>query len=124
MTRYFNTLEERLNGTGRQKNEPIPSIHSPSIQSQPTHAYHDNDFAAEFGATSALRYQHYEAPTNDFNVEVVVRNVISSMQQHIPYPRNEPQLDDGNRATVEPMNRIMRLQQLKVAHLSLCLNQR
>ena len=99
----FNTLEERLNSTERQQNEPVPFIHSPSIQSQPTHAYHDNDFAAEFGATSSLRDQHYEAPTNDFDVEVVVRNVMSSMQQHIPHPRNEPQLDDGNRATAEPM---------------------
>ena len=28
---------------------------------------------------------------------------MSSMQQHIPYPTNEPQLDDGNRAAAEPM---------------------
>ena len=99
----FNTVEGRLNSTGRQQNELVPSIHSPSIQSQPTHAYHNNDFAAEFGSTSSLRDQHYEAPTNDFDVEVVVRNMMSSMQQHIPHPRNEPQLDDGNRAIVEPM---------------------
>ena len=103
MIRDFNTLEEHLNSTGRQQKEPVPSIHSPSIQSQPTHAYHDNDFATEFGATSSLRDQHYEAPTNDFDVEVVVRNVMSSMQKHIPHPRNEPRLDDGNRATTEPM---------------------
>ena len=103
MIRNFTTLEEHLNNKGRQQNEPVPSIHSPSIQSQPTHAYHDNDFPVEFGVTSSLRDQHYEAPTNDFDVEVVVRNVMSSMQQHIPHPTNEPQLDDGNRATVEPM---------------------
>ena len=99
----FTTLEERLNSKGRQQNEPIPSINSPSIQSQPTHAYHDNDFAAEFGATFSMRDQHYEAQTNDFDVEVVVRNVISSMQQHIPHPTNEPQMDDGNRPAIEPM---------------------
>ena len=28
---------------------------------------------------------------------------MSSMQQHIPHPTNEPQLDNGNRATAEPM---------------------
>ena len=28
---------------------------------------------------------------------------MSSMYQHIPHLRNEPQLDDGNRATIEPM---------------------
>ena len=28
---------------------------------------------------------------------------MSSMKQHIPHPRNEPQLDDGNRATAKPM---------------------
>ena len=103
MIRDFTTLEERLNSKGRQQNEPVPSIHSASIQSQPTHAYHDNDFAAEFGATSSLRDQHYEAPTNDFDVEAVLRNVMSSMQQYIPHPTNEPQLDDGNRAAAEPM---------------------
>ena len=103
MIRDFNTLEERLNNTGGQQNEPVPSIHSPSIQSQLTHAYHDNDFSAEFGAASSLRDQHYKAPTNDFDVEVVVRNVMSSMQQHIPHPRYEPQLNDGNRAAPEPM---------------------
>ena len=53
--------------------------------------------------TSSLRDQHYEAQTNDFDVEVVVRNVMSSMQQHMPHPTNEPQLDDGNRAAAEPM---------------------
>ena len=78
MIRDFTTLEERLNSTGRQQNELVPFIHSPSIQSQPTHAYHDNDFTAEFGATSSLGDQHYEAPTNDFDVEVVMRNVMSS----------------------------------------------
>ena len=103
MIRDFNTLEERLNKAGRQQNEPVPSIHSPSIHSQPTHAYADNYFAAEFGAASSLRDQHYPTPTNDFDVEVVVRNVMSSMQQDIPHPRNEPQLDDGNRAAAEPM---------------------
>ena len=103
MIRDFTTLEEHLNSRGRQQNEPVLSIHSPSIQSQPTHAYHDNDFATEFGVTSSLRDQHYEAPTNDFDVEVVVRNVMSSMQQHIPHLTNEPQLDDGNRAVAEPM---------------------
>ena len=30
---------------------------------------------------------------------------MSSMYQHIPHLRNEPQLDDGNRATTEPMTR-------------------
>ena len=103
MIHDFTTLEERLNSRGRQQNELVPSIHSPPIQSQPTHAYLDNDFATEFEATSSLRDQHYEAPTNDFDVKVVVRNVMSSMQQHIPHPTNEPQLDDGNRATAEPM---------------------
>ena len=92
-----------LNNRGRQQNEPLPSIHSPSIQSQPTHAYHDNVFAAEFRATSSLRDQNYVAPTNDFDVEVVVRNVMSSMQQHIPHPTNEHRLDDGNRAAAKPM---------------------
>ena len=75
----FNTLEERLNSTERQQNESVPSIHSPSIQSQTTHAYHDNDFTVEFGATSSLSDQLYETPTNYFDVEVVVRNVMSSM---------------------------------------------
>ena len=103
MIRDFTTLEELLNSRGRQQNEPIPSIHSPSIQSQPTHAYHDNDFAAEFGATSSLRDQYYEALINDFDVEVVLRNVMPSMKQHISHPTNEPRLDDGNRAAAEPM---------------------
>ena len=124
MIRDFNTLEERLNSTGRQQNEPVPSIHSPSIQSQLTQAYHDNDFVAEFGATSSLRDQHYEAPTNDFDVEVVVRNVMSSMQQHISHPRNEPQLDDGNRATTEPMTLHYEAPTTEGIHLSLSLNQR
>ena len=84
-------------------NQYYPFILLNSIQSQPTHAYHDNDFATEFGATSSLRDQHYEAPTNYFDVEVVMRNVMSSMQQHIPHLTNEPQLDDGNRAVAEPM---------------------
>ena len=89
MIHNFNTLEECLNNRGRQQNEPVHSIHSPSIQSQPTHANHDNDFADEFGAASSPRYQHYEAPTNDVDVEVVVRNATSSMQQLIPHPTNE-----------------------------------
>ena len=71
-------------------NQYNPFVRSPTIQSQPTHAYHDNYFADEFGATFSLRDQHYEAPTNDFDVEVVVRNVMSLMQQHIPYPINKP----------------------------------
>ena len=28
---------------------------------------------------------------------------MSSMQQHMPHPTNEPQLDDGNKAVAEPM---------------------
>ena len=103
MIHDFTTLEEGLNIRGRQQNEPVQSIHSPSIQSQPTQAYHDNDFADEFGATSSLRDQDYEAPTNDFDVEVVVRNVMSSMKQHILHPKNEPHLDDGNRAAADLM---------------------
>ena len=78
----FITLEERLNGRGRQQNEPIDSIHSLSIQSQLTHAYHDHDFADQFGAASSPRDQHYEAPTNDIDVEFV---------------------DDGNIVAIEPM---------------------
>ena len=103
MIRDFTTLKERLNSRGRQQNKPVPSIHSPFIHSQPTHAYHNNNFAAEFGSTSSLRDQHYEAPTNDFDVEVVVRNEMSLMQQHIPHLTNEPRLDDGNRVAFEPM---------------------
>ena len=47
-----------------------------------THAYHDHDFAYQFGDTSSPRYQHYEAPTNEVDVEVV---------------------DDGNRVAIKPM---------------------
>ena len=28
---------------------------------------------------------------------------MSPMQQHIPHPKNEPQLDDGNKVAAEPM---------------------
>ena len=82
MVHDFITLEEHLNNRGRQQNEPVDSIHPSFIQSQPTHAYYDHDFADQFGATSSRRDQHYEAPTNDVDVEVV---------------------DDGNRATTDPM---------------------
>ena len=82
MVRDFITLEDHLNNRGRQQYEPVHSIHPPSIQSQPTHAYHSHDFADQFGVASSSIDQHYEALTNDVDVEVV---------------------DDGNRATTEPM---------------------
>ena len=89
MIHDFITLENCLNSRGRQQNELVHSIHPPSIQSQPTHAYHGHDFANQFGVASSPIDQYYEAPTNDVDVDDGTRAATKPMTPHYEAPTSE-----------------------------------